>query len=64
MNAVDESITDQDKIADLAPHSPTTKRLLKYLPPKERPPGTSDPETIKFLFALDNVATYDHSFDR
>lgn len=35
MNAVDETLTDQDKLRDLTPHSTTIKRLLKYLPQKE-----------------------------
>jgi hypothetical protein len=64
MNAVDENITDQDRIADMTPHSPTTKRLLKYLPPKRMPINESDPEIIKVSFTRDNVATYDHIFDR
>jgi hypothetical protein len=64
MNAVDENITDQDRIADMNLHSPTTKRLFEYLPPKGRPNNPSDPEIIKFSFAQDNVATYDHIFDR
>lgn len=64
MNAVDENITDQDRIADMTPHSPTTERLLKYLPPKGMLTNPSDPQLIKFVFAQDNVATYDHIFDR
>jgi hypothetical protein len=65
MNAVDENMTDQDRIAEMAPHSPTTKRLLKYLPLKGVPPtNISDPRVIKISFARDNVATYDHIFDR
>jgi hypothetical protein len=64
MNAVDENITDQDRIADMTPHSPTTKRLLKYLPPNGMPVNPSGPEIIKFSYARDNIATYDHIFDR
>jgi hypothetical protein len=65
MNAVDENITDQDRIADMTSHSLTTERLLKYLPLKGMPPtNLSDPRVIKFSFARDNVATYDHIFDR
>ena len=65
MNVVDENITDQERIADATPHSPTTKRLLKYLPLKGMPPiNHSDPRIIKFSFARDNVATYDHIFDQ
>ncbi|KAF7175088.1 hypothetical protein CNMCM7691_006492 [Aspergillus felis] len=30
MNAVDETLTDEDRIQDLTPHSPTTKRLIKF----------------------------------
>jgi hypothetical protein len=64
MNAVDENITDQDRTAEMTPHSPATKRLLKYLPPKGMPTSSSDPKIIKFSYARDMVATYDHIFDR
>jgi hypothetical protein len=64
MNAVDEGITYEERIADMLPHSPTTKRLLKYLPRKGMPTSKYDPELIKFNFARDCVATYDHVFDR
>lgn len=66
MNAVDENITDQDRMADMTPHSPTSKRLLKYLPPKRMlaNPSMVNPEIIKFSYARDIVATYDHIFDR
>jgi hypothetical protein len=64
INAVDENITDQDRIADITQHSPTTKRLLKYLPPEGGPTNPFDPKIIKFSYARDSVATYDHIFDR
>ena len=64
MNAVDENMTDEDRIADRTADSPTTKRLVKYLPPRGVPTTPSDPRIIKFSFARDNVATYDHIFDR
>jgi hypothetical protein len=65
MNAVDENITDQDRVAEMTPHSPTTKRLLKYLPPKIiLATSTFHPEIIKFSYAQDTIATYDHIFDR
>ena len=52
-------------MADATPHSPTAKRLLKYLPLKGMAPiNVSDPKVIKLSFARDNVATYDHIFDR
>lgn len=63
MNAVNKNITDRDQIADMTPQSPTTKRLLKYLPPK-RPAGANDPEIIKFLYARNIIATYDHVFNK
>lgn len=63
MNVVDENMTDRDRMTQAA-HSPTAKRLLKYLPPKGMPLSHNDPEIIKFSFAQDNVATYDHIFDR
>lgn len=65
MNVVDENITDLDRMADAAPHSPTSKRLLKYLPLRGlAPTNLSDPRIIKLSFARDLVATYDHIFDR
>ncbi|KAJ5798007.1 uncharacterized protein N7503_007303 [Penicillium pulvis] len=64
MNAVDEALTDQDKIRDMTPNSTSTKRLLKYLPPKGRPTSRYDPGLIRFNLARDYVITYDHIFDR
>ena len=69
MNAVEENITNEDRIADLTPYSPTTKRLLKYLPPKGMHPNgvhssLSNPEVVRFSLARDSVTTFDHIFDR
>jgi hypothetical protein len=64
MNAVDETLTDQDRLHDLTAHSPTTKSLLKYLPPKGRPTSIYDPELVKFDLGRDLITTYDHIFDR
>ncbi len=56
MNAVDENQTDQDRLADISALSPTTKRLVKYFPPKKGTTLTiSDPEVIKFSCARDVV---------
>lgn len=65
MNAVDQTITMQDQKADMSEKSVTTKRLLKYLPLKGMARfDTNDPQVIKFTYARDNVATFDHIFDR
>jgi hypothetical protein len=64
MNAVDEKITEHDRTAEMTQHSPTTKRLLKYLPPKGMPTNPFDPKPIKFSLARESVATYDHIFHR
>jgi hypothetical protein len=67
MNAVDENLTQQDKMASMTPQSVTTKRLLKYLPRKAGQGAlvnASDPAVIKFSCARDSVDTYDHVFDR
>ncbi|GIJ91024.1 hypothetical protein Asppvi_009989 [Aspergillus pseudoviridinutans] len=64
MNAVDETLTDEDRIQDLKPHSPTTKRVFKYLPPQGKPTSLYDPELIKFNLGRDLVRTYDHIFER
>lgn len=63
MNAVDETLTDQDRMAIMT-HDPTTKRLLNYLPPKTMSPNMYDPEIIRLSFARDIVATYDGIFER
>lgn len=59
MNAVDEHLTEQDRIADITPQILTTKRLFQYLPPKGMPMNPFDPESIKISFAQHTVATYD-----
>ena len=64
MNAVDESLTPQDRMADVGKNSRATKRLLKYLPLKGWPTNPYDPQVIKFSYAQEKVATYDHIFDR
>ncbi|OBS15940.1 hypothetical protein FPOA_12899 [Fusarium poae] len=64
MNVVDENMTDQDQIADATMHSPSTKRLLKFLPPNHPPTSRYDPDIIKFSYARDFVRTYDQIFKR
>jgi hypothetical protein len=64
MNVVDENMTDQDQIADATMHSPSTKRLLKFLPPSHPPTSRYDPDIIKFSYARDFVRTYDQIFKR
>ncbi|EXK76747.1 hypothetical protein FOQG_18522 [Fusarium oxysporum f. sp. raphani 54005] len=64
MNVVDENMTDQDQMADATMQSPSTKRLLKFLPPDHPPTSCHDPDIIKFSYARDYVRTYDHIFDR
>ncbi|GFF81194.1 hypothetical protein IFM60648_05945 [Aspergillus lentulus] len=64
MNAVEETLTDQDRMLDLTTHSPTTKRLLKYLPLKRRPTSAYDPELVKFNLGRELVRTYDDIFNR
>ncbi|KAK7937625.1 uncharacterized protein PG986_014493 [Apiospora aurea] len=64
MNAVHETMTDQDKLFEMTLNSPVTKRLLQYLPPKRRPTSPYDPELVKVSLARDIVSTYDHVFDR
>jgi hypothetical protein len=64
MNAVDEAMTEQDTLASMAPHNPTTQRLYKYLPSRGRLTSPFDPELIRVSFARDIVGTYDHIFDR
>lgn len=65
MNAVDENLTEQDRLAGITPQSPAMQRLAKYLPPKFRQrPSRWSPELIIFTFVGDLVRTYDHIFER
>lgn len=62
MNVVDESITEQEQMANITSQS---KLLFQYLPVKGMTPGSRfDPKMVKFLAAQDIVASYDHVFDR
>ncbi|KAK2469559.1 hypothetical protein H9L39_18830, partial [Fusarium oxysporum f. sp. albedinis] len=63
-NVVDENMTNAYQRADATVQSPSTKRLLKFLPPDHPPNSHYDPDVIKFSYALDCVRTYDHIFDR
>ncbi|EFQ96687.1 hypothetical protein MGYG_08610 [Nannizzia gypsea CBS 118893] len=64
LNAVDETLTDQDKLRDMTVDSPTTKALLKYLPPTRKLSSTFDPELIKFNSGRNFLTPFDHIFDR
>lgn len=65
MNIVDENCTDKDKMAGMTLKSPTTQRLLKYIPFNGIPPTNPyDPAMIKFTFAREIVRTYDDILDR
>jgi hypothetical protein len=65
MNAVDETRTEQDQISEISLDSASSKRLVKYLPPRSIPnTSTHHPELIKFSYARDHVGSFDHIFDR
>ncbi|KAL2833788.1 hypothetical protein BDW59DRAFT_156589 [Aspergillus cavernicola] len=64
MNAVEEAMTNEDRLKDLTPHSKSTKKLLKYLPPIRRAVSKYDPSLISFNVGRDITTTYDHIFDR
>jgi hypothetical protein len=64
MNAVDGTMTDDDRMQGLTSHSRATKSLLKYLPPNRTATSRFDPAVIKFQVGRELVATYDHIFDR
>ncbi|KAK3324964.1 hypothetical protein B0H66DRAFT_511247 [Apodospora peruviana] len=66
MNAVDECLTDSEKNSLMDPGGPTMDRLFKYLPPQQwrGPPTKNSPDSIKFVYANDLVATYEKVFDR
>ena len=64
MNAVDENTTDQERFANMAPHSLSSNRLRKYLPLKTAPTSEWDPELIKWGYVRDSLGPHDHIFDR
>ncbi|OKL62143.1 hypothetical protein UA08_02995 [Talaromyces atroroseus] len=64
MNAVDESLTEDDRMQGLTLHSRAMRDLLRYLPPKGPRNSKYDPAIIKFNVGRDLVTTYDHVFDR
>lgn len=66
MNAVDETLTDQDKLRDMTSNLSTSKRLFEYLSPKggPRPASPYDPLFIKSNLGWDILTAYDHTFDR
>lgn len=64
MNAVDETLTDEDRIREMTPHSSSTKRLLQYFPDKKPAVSKYDPQLIKFALARDIITVYDDIFDR
>lgn len=64
MNAVDENLTDDDRMQGLTLHSRATRDLLRYLPPKAARTSTYDPAIIKFNVGRELVTTYDRVFDR
>lgn len=64
INAIEETLSTQDRLHGLTEHSPVTKRLLKYLPLKGRSSSRYDPALIQFNVGRDLVTTYDHLLDR
>jgi hypothetical protein len=64
MNAVDESMTDQDRMADATEGSQSSRDLVKYIRPTGPLTGAHDPVLIRFSFARDFVTSHDRYFDR
>ncbi|KAH8698962.1 hypothetical protein BGW36DRAFT_396585 [Talaromyces proteolyticus] len=64
MNAVDETLTDGDKMKELTLHSRATKYLLRYRPPNGTKSSEYDAALIKFTVGRELVTPYDHIFDR
>lgn len=64
MNAVDETMTDEDRIQDMTQNSTSSRRLLQYLPPSGSLVSKYDPKLIKFNMGRDLVTEYDYVFNR
>ncbi|KAK2757688.1 hypothetical protein FQN54_004657 [Arachnomyces sp. PD_36] len=64
MNAVEETLTEEDKIRDMHRDSSVSKRLREYLPLKRMPTSPYDPAMVKLLVGIELVKNYDHIIDR
>ena len=64
MNAIDENTTDQERFAEMNPHSLSSRRLRIYLPLRTVLTSEWDPELIKWEFVRDGLGNHDHIFDR
>lgn len=64
MNVVEENLTNQDRMAEAKVGSPSTKRLLQFIPPDHSPTSRYDPGVIMFSFARDSVTACDSIFNR
>ncbi|KAJ5761103.1 hypothetical protein N7520_008259 [Penicillium odoratum] len=67
MNAVEESLTDADRMEGLTSKSQITKRLMKYFPPnkmKMTSISRYDPIMIKVAVGRELITTWDDVFDR
>ncbi|KAL3461958.1 hypothetical protein BJX64DRAFT_288910 [Aspergillus heterothallicus] len=64
MNAVDETMTDEENFREIQPNTASSRRLLRYLPPSGGIMSEYDPKLIKFNMARDLVTKYDPVFNR
>ncbi|KAL4811860.1 hypothetical protein BDW67DRAFT_179221 [Aspergillus spinulosporus] len=64
MNAVEETMTDEERVREVSPDSVSSRRLLRYLPPKRPTISRYDPELLRFDMARDLVMYYNAIFDR
>lgn len=64
MNAVEETMTDEDKIQDMTPSSTSSRRLAQYIPLRGGQVTRYDPKVIKYYMGQDLVTEYELVFDR
>lgn len=64
MNAVEETLTDEDKMRDMTPSSASSRRLMRYIPHKGSRVTRYDPVLVKLYMGRDLVTGYDFAFDR
>lgn len=64
MNAVEETMTLQDRLQGLAPDNRVSRNLRKYLRLKQKPGSRYDAVMMKVQYAQELVARYDHVFER
>ena len=64
MNAVEENITDYDRMVQMETKIQTSEDLMSYIPLPKRLSGPQDPVFIRLAFATGLVTDHERYFNR